>query len=186
MFEDIILILDSTVRVSTPLLLACLAGLYSERSGIVDIGLEGKMLGAAFGAGAVAFLTANAWLGLLAGIGVSVGLALLHGFASISNRGNQIVSGVAINFLAAGLTALLGQTWFRQGGRTPALPEGGRFNELIWPFAEQIRSVPVLGPDLFRVVFRAQDPGLCRVSGCAADLVGAVQKPVRSAASGGR
>jgi len=146
MFESIILILDSTVRVSTPLLLACLAGLYSERSGVVDIGLEGKMLGAAFGAGAVAYLTANAWLGLLAGIAVSVGLGLLHGFASITNRGNQIVSGVAINFLAAGLTALLGQTWFRQGGRTPSLPDGGRFREIVWPFAEELRGVPVIGP----------------------------------------
>ncbi|WP_306141266.1 ABC transporter permease [Roseibium sp. MMSF_3412] len=146
MFEDFILILDSTVRLSTPLLLACLAGLYSERSGVVDIGLEGKMLGAAFGAGAVAYITANAWLGLLAGIGVSVALGLLHGFASISNRGNQIVSGVAINFLAAGLTALLGQTWFRQGGRTPALPEGGRFTDVTWPMAEQLRDVPVIGP----------------------------------------
>jgi len=146
MFEDFILILDSTVRLSTPLLLACLAGLYSERSGVVDIGLEGKMLGAAFGAGAVAYITANAWLGLLAGIGVSVSLGLLHGFASISNRGNQIVSGVAINFLAAGLTALLGQTWFRQGGRTPALPEGGRFTDVIWPVSEQLRDVPVIGP----------------------------------------
>ena len=146
MFEDFILILDSTVRLSTPLLLACLAGLYSERSGVVDIGLEGKMLGAAFGAGAVAYVTANAWLGLLAGIGVSVSLGLIHGFASISNRGNQIVSGVAINFLAAGLTALLGQTWFRQGGRTPALPEGGRFTDIVWPFAEQIRDVPIIGP----------------------------------------
>jgi general nucleoside transport system permease protein len=146
MFETIILILDATVRVSTPLLLACLAGLFSERSGVVDIGLEGKMLGAAFGAGAVAYLTANAWLGLLAGIGVSVALSLLHGFASISNRGNQIVSGVAINFLAAGLTALLGQTWFREGGRTPALPKGGRFTDIVLPFAEQIRSVPVVGP----------------------------------------
>ncbi|WP_305988867.1 ABC transporter permease [Roseibium sp. MMSF_3544] len=146
MFEDFILILDSTVRLSTPLLLACLAGLYSERSGVVDIGLEGKMLGAAFGAGAVAYITANAWLGLLAGIAVSVSLGLLHGFASISNRGNQIVSGVAINFLAAGLTALLGQTWFRQGGRTPALPEGGRFGDIVWPFAEQIREIPIIGP----------------------------------------
>ncbi|MEO9529617.1 ABC transporter permease [Roseibium sp.] len=146
MFESLILILDSTVRLSTPLLLACLAGLYSERAGVVDIGLEGKMLGAAFGAGAVAYITANAWLGLLAGITVSVALGLLHGFASITNRGNQIVSGVAINFLAAGLTALLGQTWFRQGGRTPALPEGGRFTEIVWPFAAGIREVPVIGP----------------------------------------
>jgi simple sugar transport system permease protein len=146
MFETLILTLDSTVRLSTPLLLACLAGLYSERSGIVDIGLEGKMLGAAFGAGTVAYLTGNAWIGLLAGISVSIGLALIHGFASITNRGNQIVSGVAINFLAAGLSALLGQTWFRQGGRTPSLPDGGRFRDLVWPGAEQMRDVPIVGP----------------------------------------
>lgn len=145
MFETLILILDSTVRLSTPLLLACLAGLYSERSGIVDIGLEGKMLGAAFGAGAVGYLTGNAWLGLLAGMGVAVFLAILHGFASITNRGNQIVSGVAINFLAAGLTALLGQAWFHQGGRTPPLPKGGRFQNIELPFAEQLSDVPYLG-----------------------------------------
>lgn len=146
MFETLILVLDSTVRLSTPLLLACLAGLFSERSGIVDIGLEGKMLGAAFGAGAMAYITGNAWAGLFAGMFVAVGLALIHGFASITNRGNQIVSGVAINFLAAGLTALLGQTWFRQGGRTPALPEGGRFLDINFPFAESLESVPYLGP----------------------------------------
>ena len=146
MFDTLILILDSTVRLSAPLLLACLAGLYSERSGVVDIGLEGKMLGAAFGAGAVAFLTANAWLGLLAGVGVAVCLALVHGFASITNRGNQIVSGVAINFLALGLTALLGQTWFRQGGRTPSLSGGGRFGNIELPFAAEMADVPVIGP----------------------------------------
>ncbi|GGB57591.1 ABC transporter permease [Roseibium aquae] len=146
MFETFILLLDSTVRLSTPLLLACLAGLYSERAGIVDIGLEGKMLGAAFGAGAVGYLSGNAWVGLMAGIGVSVGLALIHGFASITNRGNQIVSGVAINFLAAGLTALLGQSWFNQGGRTPTLSQGGRFQNIELPFAEALRDVPVIGP----------------------------------------
>ncbi|WP_415719251.1 ABC transporter permease [Roseibium alexandrii] len=146
MFETLILTLDSTVRLSTPLLLACLAGLYSERSGIVDIGLEGKMLGAAFGAGAVAYITGNAWIGLMAGITVSIGLALIHGFASITNRGNQIVSGVAINFLAAGLTALLGQTWFSQGGRTPSLQGDGRFRNIVLPGAEQVRDMPIIGP----------------------------------------
>lgn len=145
MFETLILILDSTVRLSAPLLLACLAGLYSERSGIVDIGLEGKMLGAAFGAASVAFITGNAWAGLGAGIVVAVGLALLHGFASITNRGNQIVSGVAINFLAAGLTALLGQAWFNQGGRTPSLSAGGRFLDIELPFAAALKDVPVIG-----------------------------------------
>lgn len=152
MFETLILILDSTVRLSAPLLLACLAGLYSERSGIVDIGLEGKMLGAAFGAASVAFITGNAWAGLGAGIVVAVGLALLHGFASITNRGNQIVSGVAINFLAAGLTALLGQAWFNQGGRTPSLSGGGRFLEIELPFATALKDVPVIGYIYFELI----------------------------------
>lgn len=152
MFETLILILDSTVRLSAPLLLACLAGLYSERSGIVDIGLEGKMLGAAFGAASVAFITGNAWAGLGAGIVVAVGLALLHGFASITNRGNQIVSGVAINFLAAGLTALLGQAWFNQGGRTPSLSGGGRFLEIELPFATAVKDVPIIGYIYFELI----------------------------------
>src|ERR1700742_685495 len=110
-FANFLNILDSTIRLSVPLLLAALAGLYSERSGIFDIGLEGKMLFAAFAAGAVAATLGSAWLGLLAAIIVSVVFALVHGFASITQRANQIVSGVAINFLAAGTTAFLGQAW---------------------------------------------------------------------------
>jgi simple sugar transport system permease protein len=142
----IVLILDSAVRLATPLLFACLAGLFSERSGIFDIGLEGKMLGAAFAAGAAAGVTGSAWLGLLVAILVSVFLALIHGFASITQRGNQIVSGVAINFLAAGLTALLGQAWFHQGGRTPQLLGDARFTSLTLPGAEAVAGMPVLGP----------------------------------------
>ncbi|MFK5980175.1 MAG: ABC transporter permease [Rhizobiaceae bacterium] len=138
--------LDSTVRLSTPLLLAALAGLYSERSGVFDIGLEGKMLGAAFAAGAAAAVWHSAWIGLLAGIGVSVLLALVHGFASITAKGNQIVSGVAINFVAAGLTALLGQSWFSQGGRTPQLKAEERFTEITLPGAEMMADVPIIGP----------------------------------------
>src|SRR5262249_6195212 len=67
-FELIVLVLDSAVRLCTPLVIAALAGLYSERSGIFDIGLEGKMLVGAFAAGAVAAETGSAWLGLLAAI----------------------------------------------------------------------------------------------------------------------
>ena len=115
-FATLIQLLDSSIRLATPLLLACLAGLYSERAGIFDIGLEGKMLGGAFAAAAAAAVTGSAWLGLLAGIMVAVAFSLIHGFASITNKGNQIVSGVAINFMAAGLSALLGQAWFNQGG----------------------------------------------------------------------
>ncbi len=145
-FQSIILILDSAIRLSAPLLLACLAGLYSERSGVFDIGLEGKMLGAAFAAGTVAAISGSAWLGLAAGIGCSVVLALIHAFASITQRGNQIVSGVAINFLAVGLTALLGQAWFRQGGRTPQLTGDARFSSLEFPGAGSVADVPILGP----------------------------------------
>ena len=120
-------VLDSSVRLATPLLLACLAGLFSERAGILDIGLEGKMLAAAFFSAAIAAVTGSVWTGLAAGIAASVALSLLHGLASITFRGNQLISGVAINFLAAGLTVLIAQTWFQQGGRTPALPGSGRF-----------------------------------------------------------
>ncbi len=144
--DTLIQLLDLTVRSAVPLLLACLAGLYSERSGIVDIGLEGKMLGGAFAAAAAAAVTGSAWLGLGAGILVAVSLSLIHGFASITNRGNQIVSGVAINFIAAGLSALLGQAWFSQGGRTPQLQKVERFNPLELPLSETLSSIPIFGP----------------------------------------
>ena len=143
--DTLIQLLDLTVRSAVPLLLACLAGLYSERAGIFDIGLEGKMLGAAFAAGAAAAVTGSAWLGIGAGILVSVTLALIHGFASITNKGNQIVSGVAINFIAAGTAIVLGNSWFNQGGRTPQLPKEARFNPLDLPFAETLSGIPILG-----------------------------------------
>ncbi len=145
-FATIIQILDSSVRLMTPLLLACLAGLYSERSGIFDIGLEGKMLMAAFTSATVAALTGSVWLGLAAGIMGSLSLALIHGLASITFRGNQLISGVAINFLASGMTVLLGQKIFGLGGRTPSLSGGARFSEIRLPFADQLREVPVIGP----------------------------------------
>ncbi len=138
-------VLNSTIRLSTPLLLAALAGLYSERAGIFDIGLEGKMLGAAFASAAAAFAFNSAWIGLLAGISVSVVLALVHGFASITARGNQIVSGVAINFIVAGVAVLLGQSWFGLGGRTPQLQSVERFREVALPGSEALADVPIIG-----------------------------------------
>ena len=85
-------------------------------------------------------------MGLGAGIIVAIGLSLIHGFASITNKGNQIVSGVAINFIAAGLSALLGQAWFSQGGRTPQLATESRFSPIELPLAETLSSIPMLGP----------------------------------------
>lgn len=144
--DTLVQLLDATVRVSVPLLLACLAGLYSERSGVFDIGLEGKMLAGAFAGAAAAAASGSAWIGLSAAIVVAVFLALVHGFASITHRGNQIVSGVAINFVAAGSTIILGQAWFRQGGRTPSLAGDARFEPIELYGAEAVKDVPVLGP----------------------------------------
>lgn len=145
-YLTIIQILDSTVRLATPLLLTCLAGLFSERAGVVDIGLEAKLLASAFLAGAIAAVTGSIWLGLLAGIAGSLAFSMLHGLASITFKGDQLISGVALNFLAAGLTVVVGQAWFKLGGRTPSLSGDGRFGEWNFPFSEAMAKIPVIGP----------------------------------------
>jgi simple sugar transport system permease protein len=134
------------VRLSVPLIFTALAGLYAERSGVFDIGLEGKMLFGAFAAASAATVTGSAWIGLLAAIATSMLLSILHGYASITQRGNQIISGVAINFIASGLTVQLGNAWFGQGGRTPQLPNSARFTDIEFPFADQVRGIPIVGP----------------------------------------
>jgi general nucleoside transport system permease protein len=138
-------ILSSTIRMSVPLVLACLAGLWSERSGIVDIGLEGKMLAGAFAAASASYYFQSAWMGLVFAILVSILMSLIHGYASITQRGNQVVSGVAINMLAAGLAVVIGNSWFKQGGRTPALDETMRFMPIDFPGRETLFSLPLLG-----------------------------------------
>jgi general nucleoside transport system permease protein len=153
LFFDLLPLLDSTVRVSVPLVLAALAGLFAERSGVVDIGLEGKMLGAAFAAATVAAVTGSAWLGLIVGMFISICLALVHGLASITYNGNQVVSGMALNILVAGLAPVLGNAWFGKGGQTPLLvDEGARFAPITLPGAEALRGVPVLGPIYAEVI----------------------------------
>jgi simple sugar transport system permease protein len=164
-YGTLLQILDTTLRLATPLLLACLAGLFSERAGIFDIGLEGKMLAAAMASGAVAasgmtlaftiplasvdvVLISPVVFGLFAGILASMLFALIHGLASITFRGNQLISGVALNFLASGITVLIATALFAQGGRTPPLSveAGTRFAELTLPLAETLRPLPILGP----------------------------------------
>ena len=129
-------VIASTLRVSVPLLLCAMAGVLSERSGVVDLGLEGKMLFAAFAAAAAAAVTQSTGLGLLAAIGVACLVSLLHGFATVTHRGDQIVSGVAINMIAAGLTVVLGIAWFQQGGQTPTLGPKVRLTALLPTFSE--------------------------------------------------
>lgn len=129
-------VLASTLRVSVPLVLCAMAGVLSERSGVVDLGLEGKMLFAAFAAASVAVVTQSAGLGLLAAIGVACLLSLVHGFATVTHQGDQIVSGVALNMIAAGLTVVLGIAWFQQGGQTPTVAPEVRLTALSAAFAE--------------------------------------------------
>ncbi|MEO1721022.1 MAG: ABC transporter permease [Pseudomonadota bacterium] len=143
---DLVLLLDSALRLGTPLILCAMAGLVSERAGIIDIGLEGKLLAGAFAAAAVASLTGSAWAGLGAALLASALMALLHGFACITHRGEQIISGVAINILASGLTVVVGIALFRQGGQTPSLGAAERFGPITFPGVETAREIPVLGP----------------------------------------
>lgn len=145
-------LLDSTIRVATPLLLAALAGLFSERSGVIDIGLEGKMLAAAFAAAAVAAVTGSAPLGLLVALTVGFALSMMHGVASVTYNGNQTVSGMAINIAASGLTAILANAWFQQGGRTPFLEGEARFTPITLPFAEAVKDVPVIGEFYYEII----------------------------------
>ena len=145
-FDTLIVILQSTVRVSVPLILAALAGLlFRARRASSTSGLKARMLAAAFAGGAAASVYGSALVGLGAAVFVSAvpgpgaRLCLHH------QRGNQIVSGVAINFIALGATVILGQAWFRQGGRTPQLGAGERFTTVELPFAAELADIPILG-----------------------------------------
>jgi simple sugar transport system permease protein len=141
-----ILLLAATIRVATPLVLAALAGLFSERSGVIALGLEGMMLGAAFAAAAASAVCGSAWIGLGFGIATAMALAALLAFACVSQRGNQVVAAMALNIVIAGLGPALALAWFGQGGQTPPLmSQAQRFTELVWPWAREARSIPVVG-----------------------------------------
>ena len=139
------LLAAAMVRGAAPLVLAALGGLFAERSGVVDIGLEGKMLASAFAAAATAAVTGSAWAGLAAGIAASVLIGLVHGFACITHHGNQVVSGMALNITVSGLTVVLGYAWFQEGGQTPMLGDGARFGPITLPGVTTIGAVPGLG-----------------------------------------
>ncbi|WP_374308227.1 ABC transporter permease [Dongia sp.] len=144
--------LAATIRMATPLIFCAMAGLFSERSGVIDIGLEGKMLAAAFAAATVAAETGSPAIALLAAILVAVLFSLVHGFACITHRGDQVVSGVAINITAAGLTVVLGHAWYARGGNTPDLAPDQRFMPITLPGAEALRDVPLIGQVYFHII----------------------------------
>lgn len=114
----------STVRMATPLLLAALGGLYSERSGVVNVALEGLMLAGAFTAAVVTYLSHQPWLGLAAGAAAGSAVALVHAVASIRRGANQVVSGMAVNIVFLGLPPLLSGAFFAATSETPQIPRG--------------------------------------------------------------
>jgi len=124
MFRDIFnyTLIASTIRLSTPLILAALGGLFSERSGVINIALEGMMLAGAFTAATVTVYTQNPWIGLLAAMIAGLMVAALHAVATINYRADQVVSGTAINVLFLGVPALLSGALFDSTGATPQLP----------------------------------------------------------------
>jgi general nucleoside transport system permease protein len=128
-FDLALIFLASTIRLATPLLLAALGGLYSERAGVINIALEGLMLAGAFTAAAVTHWAGNPFVGLFAAILAGVAVALVHAVACIHFRADQVVSGTAINILMIGIPAVLSGAFFLSSGSTPQIP---RENLIPW------------------------------------------------------
>ncbi|HEX8069656.1 MAG TPA: ABC transporter permease [Pyrinomonadaceae bacterium] len=138
----------STIRTATPLLLAALGGLYSERAGVINIALEGLMLAGGFTAAAVTHYTHSPWIGLAAGVAAGVAVAAVHAVVCVSFKADQVVSGMAINILMIGVPALLSGALFASTGATPQVPKG----ELL-PYAPVVLAfalVPVTWYVLYR------------------------------------
>jgi general nucleoside transport system permease protein len=134
-------LIASTMRLSTPLILAALGGLYSERSGVINIALEGLMLAGAFTAAAVTVFSGSAWIGALAAVVAGLLVAAIHGLATINYRADQVVSGTAINILFLGVPALLSGALFESTGATPQLPRD-----------QVLPDVPLFNPGSFPVL----------------------------------
>ena len=138
-------IIASTLRVSVPLILCALAGVLCERAGVIDLGLEGKMLSTAFATAAVGVATGSLMLALAAALAVGLALSMLHGYACVSHRGDQVVLGMAITMTAAGLTVVLGIAWFAQGGQTPPVPDSVRLSGWFTGAGAWVAQVPLIG-----------------------------------------
>lgn len=133
-------LITSGVRLSTPLILAALGGMFSERAGVVNIALDGIMIFGAFAAASVALETGNPWWGLIAAVMVGGLIAHVHGIASIRYQADQIVSGTAINILAIGVPAMLANALYGSTSITPNI-------KLSIPTLEVplISKIPVVG-----------------------------------------
>jgi general nucleoside transport system permease protein len=136
-------LLASTIRNATPLIFAALGGMFSERSGVVNIGLEGLMLISAFAGVVGAFLSGSALVGLGFGLAAGLVFALIHALMCITFEADQIISGTAINLLALGGTGFLMVLIFGSGGTSPRV---SGFKEVAIPL---LSDIPLIGPALF-------------------------------------
>jgi simple sugar transport system permease protein len=144
-------LLFSTLRLSTPLILAALGGLFSERSGVINIALEGLMLAGAFTAAAVTYATGSPIVGIIAAIAAGLAVASIHALASIRYRADQVVTGTAINILMIGIPGFLSGAFFLSSGSTPQIP---REHLLPWaPIILAFAAVPVTWYTLYRTPF---------------------------------
>jgi general nucleoside transport system permease protein len=146
-FTIIIALIASAFRLATPLIFASLGGTFSERSGVVNIALEGIMLMGAFFSVLITYLYGSAWLGVGGAILVGIVTSLLLAFMAIHLLANQVVVGVAINVLAASITAYFLEMVWKRSGQTTSLPKElsltGNPQSLVF-----LEKIPILG-DLF-------------------------------------
>jgi simple sugar transport system permease protein len=113
----------SAIRLATPLLLAALGGMFSERAGVINIALEGLLLAGAFTAASVTWYAGSPWVGLVSAVLAGAAIAAVHAVACIRYRADQVVSGTAINILLTGVPALLSGAFFLSSGSTPQIPK---------------------------------------------------------------
>ena len=144
-------ILFSTIRLATPLLLAAIGGLFSERAGVINIALEGLMLAGAFTSAVVTHYAGDPWIGLLAGIGAGMFVASIHAVACIRFDSNQVVTGTAINILMLGVPTLLSGALFQSTGSTPQIPRDNLMPNV--PIVLAFAMVPVVWYALYRTPF---------------------------------
>jgi|SRR5215472_5423036 len=128
-------LLFSTIRLATPLVLAAIGGLYSERSGVINIALEGLMLAGAFTAASITFYAHSPWIGVGAAMFAGALVAYVIALACIRFKADQVVTGTAINILFIGLPAVLSGALFLSSGSTPQIPKKNLLPTLqeLWP-----------------------------------------------------
>ncbi|MCL2197559.1 MAG: ABC transporter permease [Defluviitaleaceae bacterium] len=135
---DNLLLITNTLMYATPLILAGLGGVISEKSGVVNLALEGIMTIGAFAAAAVAFATGNVWLGFFAAGAAGAMLALLHALSTVTFKADQTISGVALNFVGPGLAIFFSRMFF---GAVRSDPVQVRFPRLAAVFPSLADSV---------------------------------------------